>query len=512
MKPNLTHTLALLVFLLGSNTLWSTTVKWLVKPNYDHIEVYCENVYKCLNDGKFQLYNSSGKTLLPHPCDSITDFSEGYALVLDKGIDSTKWKIKGFFTENGLRFIELDEGFYTMMYSFFSEGLIAVGNENNLYGYLNTQGAEAIPCRYQKARPFKQGWATVQFDSGRILYINKSAKPMIIDFHNGEVNDGTSFNQDGEAVIIHYKKKDMAVINTKGEVVRKYRKPDNVESFYRKYDRAFCENCQDDMPPQKHMPRYNDTIIPFLSDGLYGYKLSETYTVPAQFTYAERFVNQCAIVSYKGRYGILALANGNITSSIKGVKEGGNIDPQKKLTYSINLPKDMTIDEVKFDCGDGDLQTVFPKNNNYVFKPCVDKDSKSCVIHAEVYSDGLMLLEYTNPLGIRQETLQLAVSAPSSISEYANHKNLQTVKASVTNNSTVPIQVVVVFSASFKKGSANSWVNPESEGTIPPGETMDFFASVLVKQSESAKITATASVNNKKKTSPAATINLIPYD
>lgn len=500
-------------FTLLSNTAFSTTVKWLVKPTFDRIEACSEHIFKCYQNGKILLYDDSGISLLPNPCDSVTFFSEGYALVLDKGIDDTRWLIKGLLREEYPQFIEVKGKFYTMLYSFFSEGMLAVGNSESRYGYLNTQGQEVIPCRYLKARPFIQGWAAVQTEGDMTLYINSSMIPMKLDFHHGEVNDGTSFNQDGEAVVIHYKTKDLAVINKDGKVLRKYRQPKHVKKFYRSYDRAFCEDCDDAKPLVIFNPKIDPEITTYESNGKYGYHLSGSTVLPAQFSHVEAFANGRAIVAQEGRYGILSIVEGDITTNIKG----GNaaIDPFKKaptLTLQLEVPEGMPPIQVKFDKGDGNMNPVELKKNAYSFKPYITKNSKSCIIRYEVYCDGILLLEESLALNIQQDALRFTVTPPVSTSEHANHKDIQTIKASVTNNSTTPIQVAVTFAASFQANSANNLVNPTSEGDLMPGETKDFTTSVMVKSAENVKVTVTVNANNKKKETATATIALTPYD
>ena len=64
--------------------LHATTVKWLVKPGeYDAISYYSKDIFKCKKGKKIQLVDTTGKKLLPSEADSITDFHDGYALVLD---------------------------------------------------------------------------------------------------------------------------------------------------------------------------------------------------------------------------------------------------------------------------------------------------------------------------------------------------------------------------------------------------------------------------------------------
>ena len=54
--------------------------KWMVRPNYDHIEMLDCGLMKVSMNGKIGLLNDIGKEILPLKYDSITAFKEGYAL------------------------------------------------------------------------------------------------------------------------------------------------------------------------------------------------------------------------------------------------------------------------------------------------------------------------------------------------------------------------------------------------------------------------------------------------
>ena len=102
----------------------SETVKWMVRPQYDNIKIYSQDIFKCYLDGKVQLLDRSGKELLSSPADSVTDYSEGYALILDR--KNNLWHIRGFLAEQGHSFQTVTGEFYTNRYSFFSEGYLSV--------------------------------------------------------------------------------------------------------------------------------------------------------------------------------------------------------------------------------------------------------------------------------------------------------------------------------------------------------------------------------------------------
>ena len=199
-------TLCLLILMAGFvASVGASTVKWLISPKYDAIYYFSETLFKCKIDGKTQLVDLKGQTLLPRAADSITDLSEGIALVLEK--TNNHYKVVGFVKEANHSYLSINGNYYAGMYSFFSEGLISVADANtDLFGYLNDKGEmlpqEALHFNYLKARPFIKGWASVEpaNKNQTTIYINKQGKNMNLNgFHRGKVVLGSSFNASGEA-------------------------------------------------------------------------------------------------------------------------------------------------------------------------------------------------------------------------------------------------------------------------------------------------------------------------
>ena len=106
----------------------------------------------------------------------------------------------------------------TDYYRRFSEGLIAVKDENARWGFINKLGQLVISCKWQKAFGFYEGLAAVQNESEKWGYINNCGKIIIpcnwdivddfceglarVEIHEDYVNDRLGFiNKMGEIVI-----------------------------------------------------------------------------------------------------------------------------------------------------------------------------------------------------------------------------------------------------------------------------------------------------------------------
>ena len=59
---------------------------------------------------------------------------------------------------------------------YFHEGLSLVQNEDGLWGYVNVDGQEVIPCQWDEAYPFDGGLAFVAYSDGKTAYIDHDGK------------------------------------------------------------------------------------------------------------------------------------------------------------------------------------------------------------------------------------------------------------------------------------------------------------------------------------------------
>lgn len=490
----------------------ASTLKWLIKPEYDSICYYSNDIFKCIKDGKIQLIDLSGKNLLLNPADTVTDFTEGFALVLDR--NDSNLKIKGFLTEKKHDFIEVSGNYYATFYSHFSEGLIAVADEKGRQGYLNNRGKIAIPCKFNKARPFVNGWAAVESDKDGVGYIDKQNIYMIIHFHYGVLSLGTNFNERGEALVGY--KNNFAIINTSGKTVREYRK--RPEKPYRDYDYAFCEDGSEIIPKGNNTPTFEEEPIVFLSDNSFlGYRTTDKTIVPAQFTYAGRFANGCAIVALDEKYGVVAIIEGDFSSSIENNGVAVRANKKQELRYTLNFPKKLESEkaQVRFDNGDGFLNPIQLDHGTYTFTPFVTKTANTYTIRAEVSMDSLLLWQDIIERNVeRASAAPISFEAPSKTSDRADDHDLLLVKTVVTNNSETPVKVSVVFaSPSFRNGSSNRLVSMfNDEVTLSPGEKRSFTMTFKVFELETLKTSVTVKSNQRTVGTKTSNIVLKPFD
>lgn len=489
---------------------FASTVKWLVKPQYDAIGYFSTSIFKCQTDGKWQLIDTRGTALLPYTVDSITDCIEGYALLLDK--EGGTYKIKGFFAESDKHVIPILGDYYTGCYSFFSEGYVPVADsKTGLLGYLNTDGEVVVPFKYHQARPFIKGLASVEPKEHKTMYINKNGKALTISgFSNKRIVIGSSFNQKGEALIASYGN-DNAVINTNGVVVRQYVRKDGRVPI-RKYDFAFDDSDTPQEPNREVSLSFDKDITTFYDNGLVGYMKEDNTLVPAQFTQAGRFANGFAIAAINNKYGVLSLIDGSISATLEGdnnvLKTGKE---SSKFVYTLKLPENLEqLVEVKFDNGDGVLRDITLEGNSYTFTPAVDKDVREVTVRAQVTLDCLLVWEDETTRSLN--SIQLDISQPFCDTEYADGNDIVRVKTVIANKSEVTVSVSTYFSPKFGKESNNSMVSKAySSAKIVPGEEKEFYVDLKVVETETVKVAVSVKADGKQYGAKSSTIELKPF-
>lgn len=512
------HFFFIVVFILFSVfTTSAQTVKWLSQPDYDTISYFSKDIFKCSKNNKIQLVDISGKWLLPSEADSITDFTEGLALVLNK--EGNDFQIKGYLEEESHIFIEVTGHFFATYYSHFSEGLLAVADGKGNQGYLNARGVNSIPCKFMKARPFIHGWACVEEKKERTVFIDKEGSYLIVQFHYGDLSIGTNFNEKGEALVGYTKngQSDFAVINPSGKTIRTYTKRKGKP--YRDYDFAFNEGVPDITPTRNDSPTFDSIASLYYSDGLYGYKNDDQdVIVPAQFSYAGLFADDCAIVALDDRYGIIALVEGNFSSSIESSDILIRSNKIMECHYTINIPEtlDPKLLQVRFDNGDGTLKPIQLVQSTYTFTPFVGKNDKTCAINAEIGMDGLLLWKETIIKKVnRTPAASLDFSAPSKATEYAGSDNHLKVRTIVTNKSDKPQKVSVIFTSPvFQSGSKNSLTSNLSsqEATLSVGEKKEFSITFKVNERETVKTSVIVKAGQQTIGTKTSNIELKPFD
>lgn len=123
-------------------------------------------------DGKYGIFDYSGKKLTPLKYQSIWEFHGGLVRVYNEG----KW---GFVNKEGKEIIALQ---YTEAHDF--SGDRALVKKNGKYGWIDREGKTVIPFEYEWAQNFYGKWAKVKKD-GKMIFIDYEGNPKLPDVYDG---------------------------------------------------------------------------------------------------------------------------------------------------------------------------------------------------------------------------------------------------------------------------------------------------------------------------------------
>lgn len=382
----------LFLFITYSSS-YAQTVTWSAPPTYESLEEYSDGLYKIRKYGKVGLTDITGKILVPVICDTITPFHEHLALALDyyKG----KYQVKGIIKEHNGEFVKINDYYYVDKYPFFSDGKLAVCDDNNKYGYLQPDGNLIIRCQYAKAYPFYMGLACIHKKKEEVAYLKNDGSELITELENQGyiLLTGTSFNEKGEAYVqgkasmVGVKR---CIINKSGRILREAKYSGTKIKNYEYRKPIVFENA-------KSFSAQKDAVNIISEQGKYGFANHNGIVAPVQFEEVSPFKGGYARVKKNGKYGVLKLEsgtyNGQLNTDIVKVKNGRVDD----ITYTIYLPSAYIGKQITLHI---DEENGMPKSENYVatsdrlthiITPSPQGKEKNKTFHFGLQADGLQL-------------------------------------------------------------------------------------------------------------------------
>ncbi len=496
-----------LVLLCLPTALHASTVRWLVRPEYDHVGFYSESVYKCVKDGKIQLFDLDGNGLLPYAVDSVTDYSDGYALVLEKA--GKKHRIVGVLAQSDNDFQDVAGTYYTERYSYCSEGFVSVADAKGRQGYVDVKGYPVIRCQFREARPYRKGWASVSLKEGEAHYIDRYGYTLHVDM---QLTDASSFNGKGEALVGNYQK--LFVINTDGAVVRKYKMESGQTDFpVRPYDYVFDEHPASFKAERNRVLSSEARYTAFDESGKKGVKTGGSVVVLPQFDEVQGMARDRAIVRNGRLWGIVALAGDACSVAVAPTEITlipGEAVPE--CVCSLSVPKDLGQVSLVFDNGDGKERLVALDGDQYRFTPYLETNANACVVRAKVLADGLLQWQGSLTLPVHRAKMEVRVGQPHLTSAYANDKDVQRVKAVVTNLSAFPVEISTSMEVELPAGTKNTVLSKSCPSQIlEAGATVDCVVSFKVAEQGRVKVSVAATHKGRVCGSSEVTLPLEPF-
>ena len=218
----------------------------------DDMNCLSKNLVAVYGEDGSMVFDSKGKTIIPkNRYTYIFQETEGLIAVANE----RDGNFSGGYVDSktGKEVIPLkylSTGHNDVGLNSFSEGLVALQNKNNKYGFVNTSGKTVIPFNYDSAESFSEGLAVVS--KGKYGFIDKTGKtvvPLNYDYANS-FSEGLAtvkkngkwgaINKQGKVVVplkfegvlsdfsnglasVIRKDNTFGFINTKGELVIPYK-------------------------------------------------------------------------------------------------------------------------------------------------------------------------------------------------------------------------------------------------------------------------------------------------
>ena len=459
-----------LLILLGLLTVFpgvSQTVQWAVRPTSAQIENY-GNLLKVKKAGKCGLFDLNNNEIIPVAYDSISPFRDGMALVMNKVGDQLK--IEGVMSDGDYELMPVSETVYATRYMFFSEGKMPVKGTGG-WGYLDTDGNVVIPCQFQMAYPFSDGFASVKIDN-KTYYINRNLEYLPIEVGWGNLVFGSTFSGQEAVVYSGYSLTPKGyVINRRGRVVRKF-KTDIKDLMVNSYDHS-VGNKEQQYHEQVQQAAVDSRYTVYQENGQYGYKRDGVIVLPAQMDKAEPVRGEFASVQYKGQNGILRMIDGafSVQSENRKLEVVGQQVDKGYLTLAI--PEALIDAPVRMRMIDseGNEMTVQAlstqgENRTFAFLPgSVPKKSGKMDYQLEVWNENLILWKNQGSVDyaiVKPVTVgeTVKVSTPKTTASTSTSKTGASNTSKVTPKSTPSSNMHIASLSISAPKAADTWADP----------------------------------------------------
>lgn len=429
-------------------TTQAQTAYWAVPATYVRITPFSEVLYKATTYSEMVLVDGLGSTLSETKADSITNLTNGYALILTSS--DGKYRIKGIVDHYG-KVTPVTTELYAGYYAFFSEDKCPVYNKKGKYGFMDTHGKLVVPCDYVTVHPFKEGLASVgkakggfkglmqkaanaissdvKIDVGPSTYID--SKGVSISFQNeiGTPYVASSF-KNGQAFVRNKEGKSF-FIDRLGKILTM---DPNVNLVFDDYFALVDDEANAERTNLPFPLSYNSAYSLFTEKGVLGYKKSGKVVVPAQFDEASLIYLNNGVVKLKGKYGLIGLDDSSVSCEVE--------EKDDDLEAVVTLPKvweNKIVNLVRISDGD---RSTFVLTGSSSSRTLNVKVSNGQNVAYELESEGIIIWRSTDVKTDAAENLSrnnnatarkgFSISVPSNIK--SNNKGVCNIVVRVTNN------------------------------------------------------------------------------
>ena len=494
--------------LLTVLTIQAQVVAWAVKPGvYSKIEPFTNDMFLVYKGTQVGVVQGDGRIVVPAEASRITGFYGGLALVLRA--DGGKERVMGVLTAEGA-YSKLDGAYYTIPnQEFFSEGLLTVTDARGDAGFMTVNGS-VHTFDVDFVSPFSEGYATVG-DGADFRIINKSYNPLSIQlgvvsqvYGGSNVYQGIAVVWDGNGKLYDFNVKTGACAAMKGS----RKSLVNLNNLQWDYlgGLSTVTNRPEQVPYDA--PQQLPVTLKTTQQGdRYGYAKGGQVVIPCQFDMAEDFHGSHAVVRQNGRYGLLALHEGNddfrvvATNQKISYKKSDNKPLSHRFTLAV--PASWSGEELNITVTgqNGATMNATQKDGSYEFMS--EAVSEECKYLVEVSAGGLSLwtgeLAYSyvpksDPVIVTPTPLQykpLSVTLKP-VNKQADQNHRCYVKATISNPNPEPISTLVTMTGTNLLETVSQRV------TVPAHGTKDISTYFTVKKVASGqKVTVTSSAGGQ---------------
>jgi len=139
----------------------------IIKPTFEGAGIFSEGLAGVKLNDKCGFINLEGKKKIDFKYKNVMAFSEGKALVIVN--DKSDVSSNLYIDKQGKIVLKPKTQYVNCQK--FSQGLAAVGSQNNKYGYIDIKGNEKIPLHYDAALSFSEGLGLVK-ENGKYGFID----------------------------------------------------------------------------------------------------------------------------------------------------------------------------------------------------------------------------------------------------------------------------------------------------------------------------------------------------
>lgn len=429
--------------------------EWVIEPKYDAIERLSFSVYAFSNNGKWGIIKD-GKEILPASLDWLTPMANGYAIGGE--IKDGKKLVGKIISESG-NITKPSYDRYTAPSPYFSEGtlLVTLGDSFSYCYFIGPDGKDINHSSYEKALPFRNGWAPIRDKKGKWKYTNpKTKRDLAVDFHNGDLSLASCF-KGGTAVVAH--EYNYAEIGPTGKTIRTIYRKDEFDRLYaEKNSHPFFGEYDQLAPNPINVVKGGEQEYSFVtSDG-------KEYYNPTLFSHIGKQYNDGMIIVGKGnKTGVLKFNPEQITLSspskisIETDKNGYYKSIKLKFTKPYSIKNNV---QASVKIGTVDVASKCSNSQNEIiveFTPSnFDKSLTTVPITVFLKTDGLYYLGKIYQAEVERKAL-VTFTDPKGGTRANDDSDIITISSTIYNSSNIEAIANVKWSTS---NSSNTYTIP----------------------------------------------------